>query len=122
MPNMMYRIGPTDRILIVQEEWLNKIFSGEKTIEIRNFFNAFGRVYLCQSGTKKVFGYAEVVRVDGPLSDLEWENLRDGHGVPGGRRYGDNTYAWHLRDVTRLKCPVPIQRKPGSVGTQIGPE
>ena len=78
-----------------------------------------GRIYLCQSKTSTVFGHARVEEVLGPLRADEWETLREGHGVPGGRLY-QHTYAWVLRDVQRLEPPVRIRRKPGSVGLQYG--
>ena len=119
------RIRSNDRILLVQEKWLDKIFSGEKSLEIRPIAGrntVLGkRIYLCQSGTKAVVGYAVVSHSLGPLGHQAWEDLRAAHRVEGGRMYGDHTFAWRLQGVTRLKYRVRIERNVGSVGIQVGP-
>ena len=113
------RIKEDDGVLVVRDIRLEKIFSGTKWLEIRPHSVKQGRIYLCQSKTSTVFGHARVEEVLGPLRADEWETLREGHGVPGGRLY-QHTYAWVLRDVQRLEPPVRIRRKPGSVGLQYG--
>ena len=107
---------------MLKETWLQKIFNNEKYYEIRGTpgHNVLGtRIFLCQSGTKTVYGHAYVAAVLGPLDDSEWERLRPGHLVEGPPMYA-STYAWHLADVKRLQHPVLIKRKRGSVGIQVG--
>ena len=82
---------------MVKEIWLQKIFNNEKNYEIRGTagHTVLGnRIFLCQSGTKTVYGYAYVAAVLGPLDASEWEKLRPGHLVQGPRMYA-TTYAWH---------------------------
>ena len=116
------RIKEDDAVLVVSEIWLEKIFSGTKWLEIRPFSVKQGRIYLCQSKTSTVLGHARVEEVLGPLRADEWETLREGHCVPGGRLYHhpQHNYAFVLRDVQRYERPVRITRKPGSVGLQYG--
>ena len=107
---------------MMKDIWLEKILNNEKKFEIRGTagHTVLGsRIFLCQSGTKTVYGHAYVAAVLGPLNDSEWERLRPGHLVEGPRMYA-STYAWHLVDVKRLQHPVLIERKRESVGIQVG--
>jgi|SouAtlMetagenome_1021521.scaffolds.fasta_scaffold12058_3 hypothetical protein len=117
------RIQEDDRIILLQPEWLKLVLNGIKDLEIRDKAGKSvvnKRIWLCESRTSTVFGYAHVDNVLGPLCEEEWAALRPRHRVEGGGRYRTN-YAWVLTGVTRLKCPVRIKRKWGSVGIQVGP-
>ena len=48
--------------LIIKQKWLDKIFAGEKTWEIRGSKTQIrGQIYLIQSGTKHIYGKADLV-------------------------------------------------------------
>jgi hypothetical protein len=121
---MLHRIGELDRIVMMKGKWLKMIYNKKKDIEVRNNGKTvLGlRIFFCESGTSIVSGYAVVADVLGPLSSQDWEGLRDRHCIPGGLFYkkGKN-YGWVLKGVKRLRHPVRIARKDGSVGSQIGP-
>ena len=114
-------IGKNDKVLIVKKKWLDLIFAKIKQLEIRPYPGVKGkRIFLCESGTSRVFGAARVDDSLGPLDDDDWVRLRDQHRVPGEKLYTRN-FAWQLSNVERWSRSVQIRRKPGSIGDQNGP-
>ena len=109
---------------MLKPKWLDLILDNVKDLEIRRTPGhtvVNERIWLCQSGSKAVFGYARVAAVMGPLTAEQWAELRPRHGVEGGWLYGTSTFAWVLTGAVRLERPLPIERKPRSIGTQVGP-
>ena len=107
----------------MKSKWLTLILNGIKDLEIRDKpgKTVLGkRIFLCESGTASVYGYATVDEVLGPLSEQDWIRLRKRHCVQGGRIYKKDNYAWVLSGVTRCH-QTRIKRKLGSVGSQVGP-
>jgi hypothetical protein len=118
------RIGQTDPILVILPEWLDKIYNEEKDWEIRNRpckKHCGGKLWLAASESKAVSGHAVVKAWHGPLTEEEWAANRSRHRVEGPRMCGDSTYAWELTCVTREPVDIPIVRKKGSIGIQLGP-
>lgn len=105
--------------LMVREEWLNKILSGEKIWEIRGKnIQVRGRIALIQSGSGLVVGKCELADVVGPLSLREFRKNAHLAGVEPeiirGMPY-DKTYAWVLKNAQRLSKPVPYTHPYGAV-------
>jgi hypothetical protein len=109
---------------MLKEIYLELILKKIKDLEIRPQQGTTirgKRIFLCQSRTSTVFGYAHVEDVLGPLCPTAWAALRSRHCVPGGQLYASNkNYAWVLSGVTRCH-PIRITRKAGSIGIQVGP-
>ena len=110
---LQHRILQDDRIFIVKKKWLELILARIKFYEIRDkpLKGLIGkRIYLCESATSTVYGYACVEDSIGPLDTKEkWDALRDGHRVPGGALY-KKSYALKLSGARRMKSPVQIRR------------
>ena len=108
-----------ERGLFIKEEPMNLILSGKKTWELRGRSTKIrGLIGLIQSKTGKVVGTAELVDCKGPLSIDELMATRK-HGCKPkdfkNGTYYENTYAWVLKNATRLKKPIPFKRKPGAI-------
>ncbi len=109
-----------DSGLIIKGEWLDRIFDGGKTWEIRGRnTNKRGPIALIQSGTGHVFGTAELVDVVGPLSKEEMLANVDKHQIPAeeieaGMPY-QKTYAYVLKNPKRFETPTPYDHNLGAV-------
>ena len=77
-------------------------------------------IWLSAGGRSEVLGHALVCACRGPLTVLEWEEMRENHLVDGERLYGNHTYAYCLADVQRV-APIKINRKKGAISWQRGP-
>ena len=120
---LQHRIQPEERIFMLKEEWLSLILAKLKFYEIRDkpLKHLIGkRIFLCQSKTSRVYGFARVDDSVGPLDEHKWDAMRHGHRVPGGPIY-KQSYALKLSGVVRLQRSFRIRRQPGSVGIQVGP-
>jgi len=107
--------------LIIHKHWLNKIFSGEKTWEIRGTKTSKrGKIALIQKGSGEIFGTCELAEVIGPLSRRDLEVNRGKHQLPSDdlsvilEQY-TNPYAWVLSDVKRFDTPIPYNHPRGAV-------
>ena len=123
-PSRATRPASTDagisRGLIIREEPLDKILSGQKTWEMRSAHTKIrGRVGLVRKGSKAVFGIAEIVDSKGPLTDAQLLNTVHLHGISTSRLQSGEVagyrYAWVLASVRRLAVPIPYQHKGGVV-------
>lgn len=106
-------------LMSIKEEWWRAIESGEKTLEIRKSSPRKSgpfRVYFCVSGTKRIFGYAEVDKV----VEMTAKEIADS-GSAGSKltlerleKYakGSKLYAWHITNVVRLSSPVKYKKHP----------
>ena len=120
---MCVRRSPESTVIVLLPQWLQAIFNLTKTLEIRGMAcrHLIGqRIFLCESGSSRVFGSAVVSEVVGPISKNDWCMLRAAHCVPGPPLYA-HSYGWRLSNVTRFQRPIVIHRKRGSIGIQKGP-
>lgn len=106
--------------LIIKKKWLEKILSGEKTLEIRGSKTAHigERIALIESGSSQIKGFC-VIRSVIALTEEKWETERDRHCVELSfedlsKRY-KKAYAWELTDVIACKQPVPYKHPQGAV-------
>ncbi len=108
------------KCLIIKKRWLDLIFDGKKTWELRSSRTAVrGKIGLIEKGSGKIMGTCEVVDVRGPLSLAELKRSTRRHGVPA-REFGvippyKKTYAWVLDNAHRYKRPRPYNHPSGAV-------
>jgi len=108
------------RGLIIREEPLGRILSGQKTWEMRSAHTKVrGRIGLVKKGSKAVFGIAEIVDSKGPLTDAQFLQTVHLHGILPTRvqagEVASYRYAWVLSSVRRLTEPIPYQHKGGVI-------
>lgn len=111
------------RGLIIKAPWTDLIFSGCKTWEIRGAkTNIRGRIAIIQSGTKHIYGYADLVDCIGPLTvdQMNLSSNRKKHSIPLKVENEDEmpypkTYAWVLDKVEKLKPPIPYKHPSGAI-------
>jgi hypothetical protein len=106
------------RGLKIQEKWIRKIFSGEKTMEVRSMrYRVLGqRIALGNSGTGLVEGYGTVQEiVDIPYSKISKYASQHRATEWLRKQYkGRNIlYGFVLREVKRKKEPFPYPKSPG---------
>jgi hypothetical protein len=102
--------------LIIQKDPLDRIFAGRKTWEIRGSRTAMrGLIALIESGTGCVVGTAELVRTEGPISLAELRRNHRKAGFLATDLYYKPTFAWVLRNATRLASPTRYRHRRGVV-------
>ena len=103
--------------LIIKEKWLNKIFEGVKTWEIRGCATKIrGKIYLIQSGTKHIFGECELI--DCIKIDLEDYQLNtDKHKIETNLEIlpYKNTFAWVIKNARKYKQQIPYKHPMGAI-------
>ena len=103
-----------DRILILREEWLERILDGSKTLEIRGARLREGDVWLGNRGA--VSGKARL----GPAVPIgtkqEWAALRPRHLVADEALPYKTTWGLPLESVRRLRDAVPYLHRRGAIG------
>ena len=102
--------------LIIKEQWLNKIFSGDKTWEIRSSNTKIrGKIYLIQSGTKCIYGECEIE--DSIKLDLLTYQTTNKHCIARNLETlpYKNTYAWIISNAKKYKNPIPYNHPMGAV-------
>jgi len=102
--------------LLILKGPLDKILAGTKTWEIRGKATARrGPIALIESKSGHVMGTCDVVDVLGPLTVPELRrNARRTGFRPNELPYA-TTYAWVVRDASRLPEPVPYRHPSGAV-------
>ena len=106
------RVG--DRILILREEWLERILSGQKDLEIRGHRLREGDAWLgCRSN---IFGKARLGVAAKIATEQAWAALRSRHLVAGAGLPYKTTWGLPLRSVTRLRAKVPYVHRRGAIG------
>jgi hypothetical protein len=106
--------------LIIGIEPVDQIIRGEKTWEMRGRATKLrGRIALIKKGTKSIVGFADIVDVHGPLSLAEQRKSKHLH-LPTPEEYRDGlpyetAYAWELKNIVRLKRPIPYKHPSGAV-------
>jgi hypothetical protein len=102
--------------LLIHKEWLDKIFAGAKTWEIRGKATARrGPIALIESKSGHVVGTCEVVDVIGPLTLATLNKNAHRTGFRARALPYPTTYAWAVRDARRLPEPVPYRHPSGAV-------
>ena len=99
-----------DRILILQQLWLDLILAGEKTLEIRNRALK-GPYYIGHKNViyaKLMFGTPFQIK-----TESEWANLRPNHHVIGPMPY-KKTYGLPIVKLERTRR-IPFQHPRGAV-------
>ena len=103
-----------DRILILREEWLRRILSEEKILEIRGIRYSSGDYWLgCKS---KIYGKAFLGKAFRVKSASEWVSLQRQHQVLSANLPYKKTWAFPLQRVKRLRVPIAFAHPQGAVG------
>ena len=103
-----------DRILILREEWLERILNGQKDLEIRGRRLRDGDIWLgCRSTIhgKARLGLAAVIG-----TEQEWTALRHRHLVENPALPYKTTYGLPIQSVMRLRKPIPYEHRRGAIG------
>lgn len=102
--------------LIIKREHCENILNGLKTYEMRPKPTSFrGRFGLIISGTKKVFGEAELYGVmDNPItSEREWKSI---YGLHRCEEYLPQwPWGWMLKNIVKFDEPIDYDHKNGCV-------
>ena len=127
----------------IQEQWANKIYSGEKTVEARTWE---GGLYVDGSplwvietpdkpktGKRKIAEITGVIRFGNPteyVSYQEWSNDYSSHRVPAGTIWDwqpeklvgksmkkQRMFAWPIAEARRLSVAIPAPVVRGTVGS-----
>ena len=106
------------RAIIIDEPWVSKILSGEKTWEMRSRRTRFrGRVALIRKGSRSVVGTASLVDCLPPLSLSELARYEQRHAIPlhEQRTALDQrrVVPWVLSEPQALTRPVPYTHRSG---------
>lgn len=110
--------GPIGHIrtgLVIDEPWISKIMSGEKTWEMRSRSTTKReRIALIKKGSGTVVGIATIKDVVGPFDDAQIGATFERHQVPTNM-IGKWRYGWVLENVRALAAPVPYIHRSGAV-------
>lgn len=104
--------------LIIKKQFLDKIFSGVKTWELRGSkTHKRGRIALIESGSGKVMGECYLLDCIGPLDEQTFSNNSNKHCSSSD--FKDKTYknlfAWVLKDAKRYSKPHPYNHPSGAI-------
>ena len=106
-----------DRILVFKEEWLQKVLSKQKTLEIRNKALQAGSWWLASKGqihAQAVFGTP--MQIDAAkFKELKSQHLVDSDALP----YKKKNWAIPLLNVKHLKPAIPYDHPKGAVSIVI---
>ena len=104
--------------LIVKSPWIEKIFEGEKTWEIRNKDVHYrGKIYLIKSGTGHIYGECNLVDSKKLTLD-EFIKNTDKHHVDDISllKYPeDKIYAWIIDKVKLYEKPIAYRHPCGAI-------
>lgn len=104
--------------LIIKKKFLDKIFSGIKTWELRGSKTKIrGLIRLIESGSGLIVGEVELVDCIGPLSqdDLKNNFSYTQYDVGLNMLKYKNTYAWVLKNPKIYKNPIPYNHPQGAI-------
>lgn len=106
--------------LIIKKHWLEKILTGEKTLEIRSSRTGHTgeRIALIKSGSSQIKGFCVIHGVEA-LTKEKWEKKKADHcvDIPFSellKRYR-TPYAWKLTEITACDNPIPYRHPQGAV-------
>ena len=110
-------LEPTFRftdILWIQKEHLDKICSGDKTLEIRPMrtLKPVQTIWLAESESQTVRCSVTLAACIGPMSQEEWTARMAEHCCGPTRRYKSNNYGWKVTNLNVIE-PVEISRRRG---------
>lgn len=103
------------RALIIDEPWIGKILSGEKTWEMRSTKTKIrGSIALIKKGSGKIVGIAELY--DCIVCDPELLHLTNNHCIPRNmsRVFEKWNVAWKLRNSKKIN-PITYEHRQGAV-------
>lgn len=102
--------------LLIRAPWIDLIFQGEKTWEIRGTnTKKRGTIALIKSGTGTILGTVELVAAK-KLSIEEYQNSKKFHGVADCSVLPyKNTYAWVFENPVLFEEPKPYSHPMGAV-------
>jgi len=102
--------------LIIRGEHCQKILDGLKTYEMRSRQTNFrGKIGLIVSGTKKIFGTANLYDV-GKETIIDAEDWHNRYPLHQCREYMPQwPCIWMLKDVVKFDEPIPYAHKNGCV-------
>lgn len=108
--------GVPVRGLVIMTDPLEKILTGQKTMELRGRHNRqLGKVALIRKSSGHIYGVADIVESVGPMDMNEFRARINEHGVQSSRlqEVFDKgwTIGWRMANVKRLRYPVPYVHK-----------
>jgi len=103
-----------DPILVFQKQWLDKILSGQKTMEIRHQCLKAGYRYLASG--QKIHARA-FLGAGAPVHSSEWHLLLSRHCVDTQEMPYARTCAHDITGLQLLAEPLPYKYQLGQVGT-----
>jgi hypothetical protein len=103
-----------DRILVLREEWMERIMNGEKTLEVRPMRLREGDIWLgCRSC---IFGKARLGPAIAIDNEKKWAALRPMHFVASDTLPYKKTYGLPIKEITRLCTGIPYVHRRGAIG------
>ncbi len=106
------------RGLIIAPYWLEKILSGEKTLEMRTRRTKIREwIALIESGTGLIMGITKLIDCNGPMSLELLQKYVSAHCIdydqqPDLERYN---VAWSINYTQKLESPIPYRHQRGAV-------
>ena len=106
------------RGLIITPRWLEKILSGEKTLEMRTRPTKIrGWIALIESGAGLIMGITKLVSCTGPMTLELLQKCRNAHCIdydqqPDLERY---KFAWTINFTQKLESPIPYRHPKGAI-------
>jgi hypothetical protein len=106
-----------ERGLIIKEKYLNLIYSGEKTWEMRSTkTNIRGRIALIQAGSLVISGEATLYDCGAPLVGMnDIRRSYSFHRVTAYALLSKWKYPWILHDIEQYEIPIPYRHPQGAV-------
>lgn len=105
--------------LIIKQKWADLILDGKKTVEVRGRkTNVRGTIGIIKSGSKKVYGTAELfqcVELTNEYFDLWKEKHHINLSYEQLIKIYPKPYAWCLRNVEKFDVPIDYEHKHGCV-------
>ena len=104
--------------LIIKKKFLDKIFLGLKTWELRGSNTKIrGTIRLIESGSGLIIGEADLVDCVGHLSldDLKSNFTYTQYDVQSNMLKYKKTYAWILKNPKIYKDPIPYKHPQGAI-------
>ena len=102
-----------ERVMMLKSQWLHRILSGQKSMELRGQRARTGWVWLGHKN--KIEGRARVAAC-AELDSSTFESYREQHCFPGGGLPYARTYALWLEDVQKVAQPVHFYKPWGVEG------
>jgi hypothetical protein len=102
--------------LIIKSPWIELIFQGKKTWEIRGSnTNIRGKIALIKSGTGTILGTVDLVESK-KLTVQEYQNSQRFHCIEDNTEIPyKNIYAWVLENPILFKEPIPYKHPQDAV-------